>query len=37
LYRIREKVDEVGEHTLKRALGPTNLIALKAIGEEVFA
>ncbi|MBV9769885.1 MAG: amino acid permease [Bryobacterales bacterium] len=36
---IREECDEVGEHTLKRALGPTNLIALgigAIIGTGIF-
>ena len=36
---IQEECDEVGEHTLKRALGPTNLIALgigAIIGTGIF-
>ncbi len=39
LDMIREECDEVGEHTLKRALGPTNLIALgigAIIGTGIF-
>ncbi len=39
LDMIKEEVDEVGEHTLKRALGPTNLIALgigAIIGTGIF-
>ncbi len=39
LEMIREECDEVGEHTLKRALGPTNLIALgigAIIGTGIF-
>src|ERR1700747_2716262 len=39
LDMIKEECDEVGEHTLKRALGPTNLIALgigAIIGTGIF-
>ena len=39
LNMIQEECDEVGEHTLKRALGPTNLIALgigAIIGTGIF-
>jgi APA family basic amino acid/polyamine antiporter len=39
LNMIKEEVDEVGEHTLKRALGATNLIALgigAIIGTGIF-
>jgi APA family basic amino acid/polyamine antiporter len=39
LAMIKEECDEVGEHTLKRALGPTNLIALgigAIIGTGIF-
>ena len=39
LDMIQEECDEVGEHTLKRALGPTNLIALgigAIIGTGIF-
>jgi basic amino acid/polyamine antiporter, APA family len=39
LDMIKQEVDEVGEHTLKRALGPTNLIALgigAIIGTGIF-
>ncbi|MGP0076722.1 MAG: amino acid permease [Bryobacteraceae bacterium] len=39
LDMIKVEVDEVGEHTLKRALGPTNLIALgigAIIGTGIF-
>jgi basic amino acid/polyamine antiporter, APA family len=39
LNMIKEECDEVGEHTLKRALGPTNLIALgigAIIGTGIF-
>src|ERR1700733_1004175 len=39
LSMIKEECDEVGEHTLKRALGPTNLIALgigAIIGTGIF-
>jgi APA family basic amino acid/polyamine antiporter len=39
LDMIREECDEVGTHTLKRALGPTNLIALgigAIIGTGIF-
>src|ERR1700727_1282233 len=39
LNMIKEECEEVGEHTLKRALGPTNLIALgigAIIGTGIF-
>jgi basic amino acid/polyamine antiporter, APA family len=39
LDMIKVEVDEVGEHTLKRALGPTNLVALgigAIIGTGIF-
>src|SRR5579871_1376892 len=39
LDMIQSEVDEIGDHTLKRALGPTNLIALgigAIIGTGIF-